>query len=319
MDWDEAIQRLAENGFSAVLPNMLWGGVAFYESETLPVATPVRERGDQIARCLAACRKFGVQIHVWKVNWNLGSAAPPAFLDRLRQKGRLQTDSRGNLEPWLCPSHPENQRLEIDSMVEVARRYPVDGLHFDYIRYPDGDHCFCAGCRERFEKAIAAPLANWPADVLALGPKQQPWLAWRRDQITAVVRAVSEQARVARPGLKISAAVFPRWNTDRDSVGQDWKLWCDRGYLDFVCPMDYTASNRNFENLVTTQASWAGRVPCYPGLGVSASSSRFGADQTIAQIEITRRLKTGGFVIFNYGGPESRELLPLLGLGITRR
>mgnify|MGYP000700577408 CR=1 FL=1 len=35
---------------------------------------------------------------------------------------------------------------------------------------------------------------------------------------------------------------------DRDTIGQDWKLWCDRGYLDFVCPMDYTASSAQFRS-----------------------------------------------------------------------
>jgi len=37
----------------------------------------------------------------------------------------------------------------------------------------------------------------------------------------------------------------------------------------------------------------------------------------IEQILITRKHKTHGFTIFNYGVTESRELLPLLGLGIT--
>jgi len=130
---------------------------------------------------------------------------------------------------------------------------------------------------------------------------------------------VSEQARALKPKIKISAAVFRNWVSDRDGVGQDWKLWCDRGYLDFVCPMDYTPSNRGFENMVTQQLQWAGRTPCYPGIGVSASSSRFGVDRTIEQINLTRRHATGGFVIFNYGVAESRELLPLLGLGITAK
>jgi len=317
MDWDEAIRRLAENGFTAILPNMLWGGAAFYDSKTLPVAAA--EKGDQIAACLAACKKYGVQMHVWKVNWNLGHAAPKEFVERLRREGRLQADAQGRELLWLCPSHPDNQRLEIESMLEVARRYDVDGLHFDYIRYPDSAHCFCAGCRQRFERAIGAPVTDWPRSVQTDGELRRRWLDWRRDNITAVVKAVSEQARAIKPPIKISAAVFRQWNTDRDSVGQDWKLWCDRGWLDFVCPMDYTPSRRKFEDMVTQQIVWAGRVPCYPGIGVSASSSRLGVAQTIEQIQITRRHRTGGFIIFNYGPFESRELLPLLGLGITAK
>jgi uncharacterized lipoprotein YddW (UPF0748 family) len=150
------------------------------------------------------------------------------------------------------------------------------------------------------------------------GALHQQWLEWRRENITAVVRSTSEQARSLRPGVKISAAVFRNWPTDRDGVGQDWKLWCERGWLDFVCPMDYTSSARQFENMVARQIGWAGRTPCYPGIGESASSSRLGADAVIEQILITRRHRTGGFVIFNYGVAEAQELLPRLGLGITR-
>jgi uncharacterized lipoprotein YddW (UPF0748 family) len=319
VDWDEAIRRLADNGFTAILPNMLWGGAAFYESKVLPVAAQAAARGDQIRQCLAACRKYGVQIHVWKVDWNLGSAAPKDFVARMRQAGRLQASSGGKEEPWLCPSHPDNQQLEIAAMVEIVRNYDVDGIHFDYIRYPDGDHCFCAGCQERFQRASGATLTNWPAGVLADGPLRQQWLEWRRGNITTVVRTVSEQARAVKPKIKLSAAVFQNWAVDRDSVGQDWKLWCDKGYLDFVCPMDYTPSNNRFEAMVDQQVEWAGRIPCYPGIGVSASSSRLGVDRTIEQINLTRRYQTHGFVIFNYGVKESDELLPMLGLGITAK
>ena len=319
MTWDEAIHRLADNGFTAIFPNMLWGGAAYYPSKVLPVAAAVAEHGDQIAQCLAACRKYGLQMHVWKVNWNLGHAVPKAFVEKMRQAGRLQVNSRGEEENWLCPSHPENQKLEIESMLEIVRNYGVDGIHFDYIRYPDSDHCFCAGCRQRFQEQAHVTVQYWPKDVLAGGRLRPQWLDWRRGNITAVVRAVSEQARVINPKIKLSAAVFRHWSTDRDSVGQDWKLWCDKGYLDFVCPMDYTPSNRSFESMVTQQLEWAGRTPCYPGIGVSASSSHFGVDRLIEQIGITRRHQTHGFIIFNYGVRESRDLLPMLGLGITAK
>lgn len=315
MEWDEAIKRLADNGFTAILPNMLWGGAAFYDSQVLPVASA--EKGDQIVACLAACKKYNIEMHVWKVNWNLGHAVPTAFLEKMRSAGRLQMSTHGQEEPWLCPSHPDNQKLEIDAMVEVARKYDVTGIHFDYIRYPDNDHCFCAGCKERFQGAANVTLQNWPADVRDKGPLRQPWLEWRRGNITAVVKAVSEQARAIKPKIKISAAVFRNWTSDRDSVGQDWKVWCEKGWLDFVCPMDYTESNRSFENMVSQQMQWIGKARCYPGIGVSASSSQFGIDQLIEQITITRRYQTHGFTIFNYGVTESRDLLPLLGLGIT--
>ncbi len=313
MDWDKAIGRLAENGFTAILPNLLWGGVAFYPSTVLPVSPEVATRGDQLEQCLAACRKHGLQIHVWKVNWNLGSA-PRDFLERMRLEGRLQTSAGGKEEPWLCPSHPANQDLEVGSMVEVVRRYPVDGIHFDYIRYPDSEHCFCAGCRERFARLGGGSGWRWPEDVRPGGSQRQAWLDWRRVNITTVVRRVSEQARVVRPQIRISAAVFRNWPADRDGVGQDWRLWCERGWLDFVCPMNYTGSEVQFENWSRKQQGWAGTTPCYPGVGAWELTP----ERVIGQIQATRRLNTRGFVVFNYDAAAAAELVPLLGDGITR-
>ncbi len=325
MSWDQAAKRLADNGFTAILPNMLWAGSAFYKSDVLPVAPEVAEKGDQIALCLAACKKYGLACHVWKVNFRLGRGTPKGFAARMKAAGRMQVDYHGKgIALWLCPSHPDNQKLEIDSMIEVARKYPVDGLHFDYIRYPGQQGCFCDGCRKRFEKSIGRKVGKWPADVRKAGDPlgtslRGKWLDFRRSQITTVVAAVAEQARKIRPGIKISAAVFRNWPTDRDSIGQDWKLWCDRGYLDFVCPMDYTPNSGAFERMVRQQLTWTGRVPCYPGIGLSTWSNPTDVCKAIVQINAARRLGAKGFTIFNYGPAQAADVVPMLGKGITRK
>jgi len=320
MDWDHAIKLLADNGFTAVLPNMLWGGVAFYKSDVLPTSATVGERGDQIELCLAACKRYGVQCHIWKVNYNMGWATDKAFVAQRKAEGRTQVNYDGSPnDQWLCPSHRENQKLEIESMLEVARKYEVNGLHFDYIRYPDREGCFCRGCRTRFETAIGRNVRNWPADVRNDDDLVQKWLDFRRQQITTIVAAVAERARQIRPGIKISAAVFQNWLADRDSVGQDWRIWCQQRYLDFVCPMDYTASASQFRHLIEQQLAWAGKVPCYPGIGLSTWSDPTDICRLIEQINVTRQLKTGGFTVFNYGPAEATKVLPMLGEGMTQR
>ncbi len=319
MTWDEAIKTLADNGFTAILPNMLWGGVAYYPSTVLPVAESIKDKGDQIAQCLAACKKYGVACHLWKVNWNLGWATSREFAEEMMRQGRTQVRFDGKPEArWLCPSNPINQKLEIDAMVEVATQYDVDGIHFDYIRYPGAHSCFCNGCRERFEKAMGKTLDQWPGDVRR-GRYQDQWLDFRRQQITTVVAGVTEAVRKAKPNVKISAAVFNNWTTYRDSIGQDWKLWCEKGYLDFVCPMDYFTSSSHFEEMVAQQVRWAGNVPCYPGIGLSVWQPRNDVCKLIEQIQITRKFKTGGFTVFNYGLPEAREIVPLCGMGVTKK
>jgi uncharacterized lipoprotein YddW (UPF0748 family) len=324
MNWDQAAALLKRCGFTAVVPNMLWGGSADYASDILPVTERCRKDGDQIAACLAACRKHGIQMHVWKVNWNLGTA-PDDFVATLRAEGRLQRDNGGHEVRWLCPSHPANFELERDSMLEVARKYAVDGIHFDYIRYPDSSSCYCDGCRQRFEAMEMARsdrpfpgIRRWPADVLPGGPLYADYQEFRRRNITRLVKAVSEEAHRIRPGIKVSAAVFPNWPACRDEIGQDWCGWVRDGYLDFVCPMDYTASNREFRIRVQVQReAVGGRIPLYPGIGASAP----GLDpvQVIEQVAIAREEGVPGFIIFNYDPTTAAEHLPLLGKGATAK
>ena len=317
--WDDAILNLKKNGFTAVFPNMLWGGVAYYPSKVLPVATDIGTKGDQIAECLAACRKHGLQIHVWKVDWNLGHDVPKEFVAKLRAEHRLQMSDSGEEEPWLCPSNPLNAALEREALVEVARNYPVDGIHFDYIRYPDGRHCFCPPCRERFERSTGSPVADWPADVQPKGARREAWIKWCQENINTVVRTTSEEVRKVRPGIKVSAAVFRQWDQDSRTVMQDWKLWCDRGWLDFVCPMDYTESETGYDSWIRQQKAWAGPAGLVPGIGITSSRTTLAPDAAVRQIEITRRHDTQGFILFNYGEREAREMIPALGLGPTKR
>ena len=315
-DWDKACRTLAAHGFTAILPNMLWGGIAYYKSAVLPVAPEVATRGDQIAQCVAAAKKYGLKVYVWKVNWNL-LTAPKEFIERMRAEGRTQVDRRGQPVDWLCPSSPENQRMERESMLEVVRNYAVDGIHFDYIRYPDGDSCYCHRCRQQFEDATGVKAEHWPDDVIS-GPRSREFKEWRCEQITRLVADVSQEARRIRPGIQVSAAVFPDYPNCRDSVGQDWLQWIRNGYLDFVCPMDYTEYADHLEAMVTRQLRFVdSRVPLYPGIGAT-SPERLTPLAVADQIETARKCGAKGFVLFNYDAGVAKDILPMLSLGATR-
>ncbi len=317
-DWDRSMKLLAQNGFNLVLPNMLSGGSAHYPSDRLPPSPTLRRYGDQLEPCCRAAKKYGIEVHVWKVNYNLYGAAKQ-FVEKLRREGRTQVNARGQPTDWLCPSHPENQKLELESLLEVARKYPVDGLHFDYIRYPDGVHCYCDGCRRRFESQSGRPVSDWPKECLSGGRKEE-YREWRRRQITLLVAAVSHQARKLRPGLKLSAAVFGGYPDCGESVAQDWPKWVKAGYLDFVCPMNYTTDDQEFMSLVRNQMKLVeGRVPLYPGIGATASHSLLAADRVVGQIVQARALGAAGFTIFNFDAETAASMVPAVGLGVGAR
>lgn len=312
-DWERSAAVLADNGFNIVLPNLLWGGLAHYPSEILPRSSSFERYGDQVQQCVEAAHRHGIEVHVWKVNYNL-SNAPQSLRAELRRAGRTQVSAGGQPHDWLCPSHPENLRMEVDSLLEVARKYDIDGLHFDYIRYPDGNHCYCDGCRERFSADSGRTVENWPADCHR-GELRDAYRRWRCEQITRLVETVHREAKQLRPELKISAAVFGSYPSCRDSVGQDWPQWVQAGLLDFICPMDYTESDAAFSGLVEKQLQLIGRrIPMYPGIGASASNSKLTPDRVVGQIHHARRLGAGGFTIFNFSPSLAEEIVPAVGV-----
>ena len=316
--WDESVRILKENGFNALLPNLAWGGAAFYRSKVLPAAAEVATQGDALEQCLAACRKYGVACHVWKVCWNMGSCVDPVFSAKMAATNRTQVAYGGESKPgWLCPSHPDNQKMEIEAMVELAKK-GVDGIHFDYIRYPDGNHCFCAGCRARFEAMAGGTVTNWPGDVRKDERLKKLWLDFRTSNISFVVRNVSQRVRAEAPGVKISAAVFSSAETSPTNVGQDWTAWCRADWLDFVCPMDYVESSALFRNQVAAQKRLVGKVPVYPGIGLSTwRNDGREAVRLAKQILAVRELGVEGFTVFNFDR-RAEKVLPMLHLGVTR-
>ncbi|NLE66950.1 MAG: family 10 glycosylhydrolase, partial [Lentisphaerae bacterium] len=298
--WEESARVLAECGFNAVLPDMAWGGVAHYNSAVLPKSEAFRKRGDQLAQCVAACHKRGIQVHAWKLCWNLEWATPREFVERMRAEGRLQVTDTGETREWLCPSHPANFKLETDSMLEMVRNYDVDGLMFDAIRYADSHGCFCSGCRERFQHDTAQKAAAWPADVV-LGPLRRAYLDWRCEQITRLVRAVSRGAHAIKPHVRISAAVFHNYPVCRDDVGQDWVAWIKEGLLDFVIPMNTATSGGTVRNMVKGQIALIdARIPVCPSLFVTLESRVLTPDQAAAQIAGAREAGADGFTLFDH-------------------
>ena len=316
--WSRSCRELASYGFNAVFPNLAWPGKAHYPSDVAPRSKTYAKFGDQMDQCLDAARVSGMQVHVWKILWNAENA-PADWLARMRREGRLQQSANGAAKDWLCPSHPKNIEYELEGIREIVRRYPVDGIHLDYVRYPGAGHCFSPVSRSSFERWLGFPVANWPQAVQAGGSQETKFKAWRAAQITGFVKRVRSEINAINPSVKLSAAVFQSYPSCRDSIGQDWGDWLANGYVDFVCPMNYTADESNFRAITARQLRLPGaRNRVVPGIGVMSSDSQLRADEVIAQINAARAVGATGFVLFDLSATLRTDILPILGLGITR-
>jgi len=130
------------------------------------------------------------------------------------------------------------------------------------------------------------------------------------------VQEVSAQAHRMKPGMKVSAAVFGEWPASRITIGQDAKLWVDQGWLDFVCPMDYTDDTGYLRRLTEAQVqAVAGQCPLYIGIGAWRHDS---VATLVDQIQSARELGADGFVLFSYEAGRTRDFISLLGEGQTK-
>lgn len=320
--WDDSIRFLKENGFTDMIANLAWADCAFYESEAVPVDKSVATRGDAFEQCRAACRKYGVGFHVWRVCYNMGAHTDPERVAQYRKEGRLvqMFDAKAK-SPWgatFCPSHPENQRREIESMVELARK-GADGIHFDYIRYADRNFCFCDGCRRRFEAQLGRAVADWPADVRTDAGLATAWEKWRAETVSAVVAETARRVRDEFPKVEISVAA----RADRDSAysgdGQDWVRWAREGWIDILCPMDYTDATPFFRNICRAQRTLLSgtNVKLYPGIGLSCwRRDGAEAEKMTRHIQALRQDGFDGFTVFAFDG-RAKETFPLLREGPT--
>ena len=310
LGWDSATAELRRAGFNTMYVNLASGGAAFYPgSKVLPsiVNTP----SDLVAKGIELAHRRGLAVHAKQIVTFMYKA-PPDFQRQLLAADRVMRgpDMRPILQTgytWLCPSQAANRALIASSVSEMVTKYPVDGIQLDYIRFCEQPSCYCANCRREFERSVGVHFRHWPAPVLE-GAYAEKFNEWRKRVITDWVEELSTVARRARPGLAVSAAVFPDLERARKEKAQDWKTWLDRGSVDYVCTMTYTPDLHDFETKVQKQQVWATqRNKVVVGIG-SWKFDRM--SQLAAQITMTRQLGAPGFVIFSYDDAESRSFLP---------
>src|SRR4029079_18113900 len=93
---------------------------------------------------------------------------------------------------YLDPGNPAVQAYTTDVYLNVLRNYDVDGIHLDQVRYYEGDALrwgYNPTSVERFNAEFGRDPSTQPA------PEDPAWIAWRRDQVTALVRRIYTQAK----------------------------------------------------------------------------------------------------------------------------
>ncbi|MCD8304654.1 MAG: family 10 glycosylhydrolase, partial [Prevotellaceae bacterium] len=237
---------------------------------------------DPLAFAVKQAHLRGLELEAWVVS-------VPAFKVNVAQRigsKSLYSTHRSLLVKhegmyYLDPGEPETASYLASLCEEITRRYDVDGIHLDYIRYPDKAASFPdAASYKKYGNGSAK------AD-------------WRRGNITRIVREVSLRVKALKPWVRVTCSPVGKYRDTRrassrgwngyDAVYQDAKLWLREGLMDELYPMMYFTGEHFYPFLFDWQEDTAGKLIA-TGLGIYFLSPSEGKDWQLSVI--TRELHT---------------------------
>ena len=316
-NWDRTMMLLKHAGVTDVFVNAAGAAYAHYASDILPRSKVFEEYGDQLAACCEAGQRSGIRVHAWMFCFSLEKASA-SRIEIFNTRGWTLCGENAQPCKWLDPSDGAVREYLVRAVSEIAGRYPVAGIHADFVRYPDVASAYGESSRIRFEKSENLKVREWPGSVKR-GAMRQAFFRWRADQLTSFVRQARREIRKAGAGKMFSVAVFGKYPSCYEAVGQDWEAWIDTGFIDYAVPMNYTEDRRVFKDLLSAQSQTRSRMMAVlPGIGVTAAESRLDAIQVIDQINEVRKSGFPGFAMFDLDTALMQDILPVLCLGVTR-
>jgi uncharacterized lipoprotein YddW (UPF0748 family) len=207
---------------------------------------------------------------------------------------------------YASPANPEVRENLIKIWLDVAERYEVDGLHFDYVRYPNPSFDYSRTSLDRFrgemEKTLSAEDRAFLEEQSALDPLihaanfPDRYAQFQRQQVTDLVERVYKGVKRIKPHATISAAVFANTDAAAQTKFQDWQQWVRKGWLDVACPMAYTPETETFRKLINNAMAHASGKQIWAGIGAFKQT----ADLAAEKIKATRELGAQGFILFSY-------------------
>ena len=164
----------------------------------------------------------------------------------LSENGKIGEDG------YMNPEKPQTADYLAEICREITERYDIDGIHLDYIRYPE----------------------TWKIKV---SPDQG------RANITSIVAKIHDAVKPVKPWIKMSCSPIGKaddltrywshgWNA-RKTVLQDAQQWLKDGLMDALFPMMYFKDNNFYPFAIDWKEQSEGKI-VVPGLGIYFMSPR---------------------------------------------
>ena len=293
------LDKLQQARFNTVLFQVRMRGDVIYPSSIEPFTESLagqegRSPGyDVLQFAIDECHRRGMEIHAWMVTIPVGNNRQVKLLGKQSIVKKHPSICKPYLNGWyLDPGNPQTADYLASLVREVVSRYDIDGVHFDYIRYP--------------ERAKGFP----DASTYRKYGKKQPIDQWRRDNITRIVQRLYAETKSIKPWVKVSSSPVGKYNdTERypargwnayEVVFQDARRWLQEGIQDAIFPMMYFQGNHFYPFALDWQENKSGRW-IVPGLGIyflHPKEKDWKLDEIFRQIYFLRNIGTDGQAYF---------------------
>ena len=262
------MRNVADAGFNTVLFQVRGDGVAEYASRVEPWSERwghAHPGYDPLAVAVEEAHERGLALHAW-VNvmpaWR--GLDPPTHPDVPWNKHPEWRwyDRWGNCQPLnrgfyvgLNPCLPAVRRHLVSVVEELVGRYEVDGVHLDYIRFPNEHPVNDPTGMEYPRDPVTLELYRRASGGLAPDDNHAAWRAWRARCVTTLVRDMRRAMARIRPAAVLTAAVGPEMGKEGKPYKyrmQDHMSWRKLRLVDGFFPMNYSTSLRHFEENIHT-------------------------------------------------------------------
>ncbi len=275
----QSLENMKKLGINTVFIETFYHSWTIYSGEN-SIQRPEFSGWDPLMMTLKYAHENNMEVHAWievfyafNPDYLDGTMGPvlTQYPDWLLESGDPDDPFAEEGKVFFNPAHPELNDYLISMMKELVGKYPVDGVHLDYIRYPihsnDKQFGFDAVSKELFYKETGLELSpeSIRDDVIF-----KRFAEWKKNNVTRFVKRTAEELKRINQDIQISAAIFPSYRNDPESLlkFQDWATWVQGDMLDFITPMcyGYTGNSRREEIRESLELS---RVPVVIGLAIN--------------------------------------------------
>ncbi len=302
--------KLKTSGINTIYFETFNAGYTIYPSN-LTQQNPLTKGTDPLRWAVLEAHKRNIKLHAWIWVFAVGNTRHNSIINKAQSfEGPILAKHpdwaligmNGNYQPknqpefWIDPTCKSARQFLISLGQEITRKYDIDGIQLDYIRYPfqktDNLMGFNPNSIEQFQNTTGEKL-------LAIDTKSlNMWNKWKEYNVNQFVDEFSKTTKKIRPSIKISASIFCKNYTERfNSIQQNWENWAKNSSVDIITPMSYSVSSRALaSNLDVFPESVCKSCLIYPGIALKHVKDT----ELLNQIETVRNHGFSGMTFFAY-------------------